>query len=69
MDAAGREATAYQRELAAAEDAAIMAKLDPREVEIVNLTPAEHAAFVAALAPMLEKYKRELDPALFDALR
>jgi len=69
VEAAGREATVYQRQLAAAEDAAIMAKLKTEDVEIVTLTPAEHAAFVAALAPMLAKYKRELDPALFDALR
>ena len=68
VDAAAREATAYQHELAAAEDAAILAKLDPLENKIVRLTDAEHAAFVAAAQPVLAKHRRELDPRLFDYL-
>lgn len=65
VDAAAREATAFQHELAAAEDAQIMAKIDPREVEIIELTAKEHAAFVAAVQPLLAKYRAALGPELF----
>jgi len=65
VDTAAREATVFQRRLAAAEDEAILAKLDPRENEIVRLTDEERAAFLAAVEPVLAKYRRELDPALF----
>lgn len=61
-------ATAYQHQLAAEEDAVIRAKLDPRENEIVELTPAEHAAFVAAMAPVLVRYRGTLDARLFEML-
>ena len=46
----------------------IRAKLDPRENDIVELTPAEHAAFVAAMAPVLVKYRGTLDARLFEML-
>ncbi len=65
VDAAALEATALQHDLAAAEDAEILAKLDPRENEVLSLTDAEHAAFVAAVRPVMEKYRRELAPELF----
>jgi TRAP-type C4-dicarboxylate transport system substrate-binding protein len=65
VDAAAREATAYQRRLAAAEDAEIMAKLDPVQNEVIRLTDAERAEFVHAVQPVLEKYRRLLDPKLF----
>jgi len=65
VDAAAREATAYQRELAAAEDAEIMVKLDPAQNDVIRLTDAERALFTRAVAPVLEKYRRRLDPALF----
>lgn len=68
VDEAAREATAYQHQLATAEDAEILAKLNPQENEIVRLTPEEHAAFVAAVRPVTERYRRELDPALFRML-
>jgi TRAP-type C4-dicarboxylate transport system substrate-binding protein len=61
-------ATAHQHKLAAEEDAVIRTKLDPRENEIVELTPAEHAAFVAAMEPVLAKYRAKLDVRLFDML-
>ena len=69
VDAAAREATAYQRELAAGEDADILAKIDPRENEVITLSPAEHDAFVKAVEPVLERHRESLDPALFDYLR
>ena len=68
VDAAAIEATHYQHELAAAEDAEMMAKLSACDNEVIELTASEHAAFVAALSPLLEKYRRELGPALFRLL-
>jgi TRAP-type transport system periplasmic protein len=65
VNAATLAATAYQRDLAAAEDEAILAKLDSRENEVSRLTDAGHAAFAKALEPMLAKYRRELNPQLF----
>lgn len=68
VDKAAREATNYQHALAAAEDEAMLAKLAPCDNEVISLTAAEHAAFTAALAPMLDKYRRELGPELFRLL-
>lgn len=65
VDAAAREATAYQRQLAAAEDAEIMVKLDPAQNDVIRLTDAERALFMRAVQPVLEKYRKRLDPALF----
>jgi len=65
VDAAALEATAFQHQLAAAEDAEILAKLNPRDNDVISLTAAEHAAFVAAVQPVLAKYRQELDPELF----
>jgi len=69
VDEAGRAATRYQLELAAAEDAEMLAKfkLVP-DHEIITLSDAERAPFVAAVQPVLEKYRRELDPKLFSYL-
>lgn len=68
MDAAAEEATAIQRRLAAGEDAAVLKKLDPCENEVTHLTGAERAAFVSAVHPVLQKYRRKLDPNLFASL-
>ena len=65
VEDAARQATARQWQLAAAEDAEIMAKLDPRENEVIHLTDAERAQFVAAVRPVQEKYRKEIDPQLF----
>ena len=46
----------------------MLARLAECDNEVVTLTAAEHAAFVAALAPVLDKYQRELGPALFRLL-
>ena len=69
VDEAAREATEYQYRLAAAEDDAVMAKLDPAQNEIVRLTPSEHAAFVAAVQPVVDRHRGSLDPKLFEWLR
>ena len=68
VDAAAREATALQRQLAASEDQEVLAKLNPRENDVVHLTPAEHAAFVEAVRPVRTKLQRDLDPKLFAGL-
>jgi TRAP-type C4-dicarboxylate transport system substrate-binding protein len=65
VDDAAREATALQRRLAASEDEDVIAKLDARENEVIHLTPAEHAAFVEAVAPVRARLQREMDPKLF----
>jgi TRAP-type C4-dicarboxylate transport system substrate-binding protein len=65
VDEAAPPATALQRQLAASEDQDVLAKLDPRENEVVRLTAAEHAAFVAAVQPVLARYRTQLDPKLF----
>ncbi len=65
VDAAAREATAYQRRLAAAEDAEILAKLDPAENDVIRLSAGERAAFVRAVQPVLDAQRRRLGPELF----
>jgi len=64
VESAAAEATALQRELAEAEDANALARFDPARNEIIRLTKAEHAAFVAAVRPVREKYRGGLDPKL-----
>jgi tripartite ATP-independent transporter DctP family solute receptor len=68
VNAAAKEATAYQRRLAAAEDAEIMKKLDPAQNEVVELSETERGAFRKAVQPVLDKYRRELGPELFSQL-
>ena len=68
VDKAAVAATALQRQLAASEDEDVLAKLDPRENDVVTLTAEEHAAFVAAVQPVVARYRGTLDPALFAAL-
>ena len=65
VDAAAREATAYQRQLAAAEDAEIMAKLDPAANDVLRLTDSEREAFMRTVQPVVEKYRSQLDARLF----
>jgi len=65
VDSSASEATVYQYQLAEAEDAEILAKLDPSKNEVIRLTNAERAAFVKASQPVLDKHRKELDPKLF----
>jgi TRAP-type C4-dicarboxylate transport system substrate-binding protein len=67
--AAAREATAFQRRLAAAQDEEILKKLDPAENEVVQLSATEHQAFVTAVKPITERYRRELGDELFELIR
>jgi len=62
------EATRHQHRLAAAEDAEILAKLDPSRNEVIHLTDAERTAFMKAVQPVLDKHRKELDPKLFEYL-
>jgi TRAP-type transport system periplasmic protein len=68
VETAAQEATAYQRTLAAAEDVAILKKLDPARNDVIHLDETEHAAFVKAVEPVVDQYRRAFDPALFRAL-
>jgi len=68
VERAAREATAYQHQLAAAEDEEILAKLDPGENELIRLSAAEHDAFVKAVEPVRERHRGDLDPKLFEYL-
>ena len=68
VTAAAKEATACQRQLAAVEDSEIMKKLDPAKNEVIDLTDAERGAFRKAVQPVLDKYRKELDPILFEYL-
>ena len=69
VSVAARDATTLQRKLAAEEDETVLARLDPDENEVIALSPAEHAAFVKAVEPMLARHRKNLDPRLFDYLR
>jgi TRAP-type C4-dicarboxylate transport system substrate-binding protein len=62
---AAREATSLQRQLAASEDEDVLTRLDPRENDVIELTPEERSAFVAAVEPVLARHRARLDPALF----
>ena len=68
VDEAAQHATALQRQLAASEDQDVLTKLDPRENEVIQLTDAEQAAFVAAVQPVLARYRKQLDRKLFEYL-
>lgn len=65
---AAQIATAYQLQLAAAEDEMVLRKLNPRENEIIELSPADRVAFVEAMQPVLAKYRSQFDPRLFAML-
>jgi TRAP-type C4-dicarboxylate transport system substrate-binding protein len=68
VDEAARQATALQRQLAASEDEDVLTRLDPRENEVIELTAEEHAAFAAAVEPVLARQRAVLDPKLFGYL-
>jgi TRAP-type transport system periplasmic protein len=69
VDSAARDATTLQHALAAEEDDAVLAKLDPQQNDLVRLTPEEHAAFVAAVEPVIARHRASLDPKLFEYLK
>jgi TRAP-type C4-dicarboxylate transport system substrate-binding protein len=64
VDEAARQATRYQRRLAADEDAEMMKKFDPAKNELIRLTDAEREAFAQAVKPVLERHRGEFGAAL-----
>lgn len=68
VETAAREATAFQHRLAAAEDDDILARIDPRENEVIRPTAAEREAFVQAVAPVVARHRASLDPKVFEYL-
>lgn len=68
VDDAAAQATALQRELAISADQDVLARLDQRENEVIELTAAEQAAFVAAVQPVVDKYRSRFAPRLFEYL-
>jgi len=66
---AADDATRLQRQLAAAEDEEMLKRLDPAENEVVTLSAAEHQAFVAAVKPVTDKYRKELGDMWFGLLQ
>ncbi|MGZ8198838.1 MAG: TRAP transporter substrate-binding protein [Burkholderiales bacterium] len=66
VDNAGREASKRQRALAASEDEDILVRIDPRENELIRLTPDEHAAFRKAVEPVVARHRGDFDPQLFE---
>jgi TRAP-type C4-dicarboxylate transport system substrate-binding protein len=57
VDAAAAIATSAQREFAAAEDAAVLAEIDPERNEVIRLTDDERAAFVAVVKPLVDEQR------------
>ena len=63
--AAAAGATRAQREYAAAEDAAVLDRLEDTDTEVLALTDAEREAFAAVVGPMLEEQRRRFGEELF----
>ena len=68
VEAAVSEATAVQRQLAAAEDDNVLAKLRLTRNEIVHLMDSERAKFVEAVAPVREQQQQIFGNHLFSYL-
>jgi TRAP-type transport system periplasmic protein len=68
VEAAASEATAAQRRLAAAEDDDVITKLRVAQNDIIDLTDAERALFVAAVAPVVEEQRQLFGDRLFSYL-
>lgn len=66
VNEAAREATAAQRNMAAAEDIDILAKLDPAENEVISLSQVERAAFIQAVAPIIDEQRDIIGDELMD---
>ena len=69
ITAAAAEATRAQRQFAAAEDEAVLARLDPSDNEIVQLNEAERAEFTQLLAPLVDAQRARFGDDLFRHLQ
>ena len=56
----------WQRELHVQEEEEARKAIEAQGCEIVELTAAEHDAFAAAVAPLIEDARGTFGPALFD---
>jgi TRAP-type C4-dicarboxylate transport system substrate-binding protein len=65
MQAAVTEAVAFQRKLAVEEHEQSRKIIEEAGCEIVELTPQEHDAFVAAVAPLLADARKMYGEAMF----
>lgn len=63
---AAEDATRVQRQLATAEDEGVLAELESGDTEIIRLTATERRAFAAATAPLIEAYRQQIGPDVFD---
>jgi C4-dicarboxylate-binding protein DctP len=68
MQDAVTEAVAFQRELAVEENTQSIEAIEKVGCEFVKLTPAEHAAFVAAVQPLRDEAKKVYGEAMFKML-
>jgi len=68
VQAALAEATPAQRGFAAAEDEAIKSRMDPGQNELIELSEDERAAFVSAVAPVVERTMSQFRDELFEYL-
>jgi TRAP-type C4-dicarboxylate transport system substrate-binding protein len=68
MRRAAAAAVAMQRELSVEEDRAARAAILAEGCEIVELREGEHAAFVAAVAPLLAEARETYGLEMFDLL-
>jgi TRAP-type C4-dicarboxylate transport system substrate-binding protein len=69
VDTAAREATTFQHRLALAADDEVLAQVDPAKNAVVHLDARERGRFEAAMQPVLEKYRRHIDPSLFQYMQ
>jgi tripartite ATP-independent transporter DctP family solute receptor len=65
MRAAVEDAVAFQRTLHVEEEEAARKAIASQGGELVELTPEEHAAFVAAVEPLLDEARKTYGPELF----
>jgi C4-dicarboxylate-binding protein DctP len=68
VDTALAAATMAQREFAAAEEAAVIAKFDPAHNEVITLSEDERAEFAAAVQPIVEATVGRFRDQLFEFL-
>lgn len=68
VDAAALAATETQRALADAEDGEMLTKLAETDAELVHLSDAERAQFVAAVAPVIDEQRERFGDALMQYL-
>ncbi|GAA5235388.1 DctP family TRAP transporter solute-binding subunit [Verticiella sediminum] len=64
---AGKQQVEIARKGMSGDDRALLDDIESHGVEVVELTPAEHDAFVAATKPVFDKWKKQIGEDLVDA--